>query len=101
MLCTRRAPLHGSKLKTSLPNPIHFDVLSPVFRAVDASGASIGPVGRRPIGEPKLIPGNVMRHMQRNFGVGGLTGKPLPVPGVVIEGKEKLGSQILHNVDII
>ena len=43
--------------------------------------------GRRQLGEPKLIPGNVMRHMQRNFGVGGLTGKPLPVPGVVIEGK--------------
>ena len=79
--------------KTSLPNPIHFDVLSPVFRAVDASGAAVVPAGRRQVGEPKLIPGNVMRHMQRNFGVGGLTGKPLPVPGVVIEGEEKLGPQ--------
>ena len=79
--------------KTSLPNPIHFDVLSPVFRAVDASGATVVAAGRRQLGEPKLIPGNVMRHMQRNFGVGGLTGKPLPVPGVVIEGEEKLGPQ--------
>merc|ERR1719409_1130470 len=70
---------------TTLPNPIHFDVLSPAFRPLDANGKQVGPPGRRQHGEPKLVPGNVMRHMQRKLGVGGLTGKALPVPGVVIE----------------
>ena len=88
---------------TTLPNPIHFDVLSPAFRPLDANGKQVGPPGRRQHGEPKLVPGNVMRHMQRKLGVGGLTGKALPVPGVVIEGANLLGPQAsprINNVSL-
>ena len=70
---------------TTLPNPIHFDVLSPTFRPQDASGKALGPPGRRPHGEQSLVPGNVMRHMQRKLGAGGIMGAPLPVPGVVLD----------------
>ena len=41
--------------KTSLPNPIHFDVLSPVFRAVDASGAVV-PAGGDKSANRSLFP---------------------------------------------
>jgi hypothetical protein len=75
----------ASTSTTSLPNPIHFDVLSQTFRPQDASGNSSARRGMQ-MHEPQLLPGNVMRHLQRKLGAGGLTGAPIPVPGVIMEG---------------